>query len=191
MKLPAIVFATVFVIPVLLSSCRDHDRRRHPDRGSVENMVVSKPQIIAALKAVDHLRATFNTGDCESIYSEASPMFREQSPLQWTDQCEALENSEGDWQNFKFEWAQRCGAPQLLVCVIGYAGFATESREVSITWLLEGQSAKLQSIELRQDDQHWSKIPDPHLLPRQLHRLIDPPLIPRDFPGPQLGEIAN
>lgn len=185
MKLPAIVLATVFVI----SSCGHRDRR--VTRESVESMAVNKTQMIAAVKAVDHLRATFNTGSCESIYNEASPMFREQSSLQWTDQCEALRKSKGDWKNFKFEWAQRCGTPQLLVCVIGYADFATESREMSVIWLLDGQSAKLESIELRQDDQHWSKIPDPRLLPRELHRLVDPPLFPRDFPGPQPGGTAN
>ena len=133
---------------------------------------VDAAQRASVLDASAKLREVFN-GDraCESMYNVPSyPKER------WLADCEQLRSDLGAWQSFRPTFLERCGMPEVTICVDGDATFAKGARIVELMWSLESGRAQLISIT-RQEGTEWISIP-PFLRPQPYW---DTPPIPREL----------
>ncbi len=126
---------------------------------------------IFAVEALNALRDSFNAASCQSIYDQATAFFRTQASEQWIDQCNGLQLDLGSWQSFRVQGVQRCGSPEVIVCVGGVAGFSKDEKEMKVALRLDHGHAQLAWLRLRQSQNVWVEIP-----PRLQHRRFqDPP----------------
>jgi hypothetical protein len=139
---------------------------------SLDGIKVDSAQTAVALNAVNHFRDTFNARGCQSIYDEATQYFRAQEWKEWDNQCRQLEDRLGEWRSSQFLYAERCGSPNLVVCVVVRAEFEKKSTDVSLMFVLGRDRARLDMIQLREDGEKWQNYPPPS---RSRQRFSDPP----------------
>jgi hypothetical protein len=160
--------ATFVAVLLVLGTACTGDRRTAQ---TPVDMPVDAPQRILALDAVNALRDSFNTASCQSIYDQAAAFFRTQASEQWIGQCNGLQEGLGSWQSFRVQGFQRCGSPEVIVCVGGVAGFSKDEKEMKVALRLDHGHAQLAWLRLRQSQNVWVEIP-----PRLQHRRFqDPP----------------
>ncbi|MGA3023505.1 MAG: hypothetical protein ABSF98_01910 [Bryobacteraceae bacterium] len=125
-----------------------------------------------AMDAVSRLGEALNRGACQSIYDDASEVFRQLEPLAaWESECERIRAALGLWESFSTRAAFATGPSTVLVD--GTAVFAKGRRRLDTTWSLEHGSARLFSLYLEGAGGRPTMVPAPW--PRPKPRLTDPP----------------
>lgn len=164
MVLPRALYAIIFAASFVSPACHRH----HRVGSDLDDIKAESGQTALALSAVGRLREAFNSSACQAS-NEAGAKFASQSAADSEYECEHLRKDLGPWLNFRFEFTERCAAPEVVVCVVGVAEFEKQSGEVS-AWLLRNNGAQLVWLALKQDEWHWMQIP-----PRTRGKSIDPP----------------
>jgi hypothetical protein len=163
-KLLLVVAGSLFLA---LAACRRHPDRRDPFR----DVKVEDWQKTQAEAAAIRLREIFNSSACQPIYDAAAAYFRaNQDSIDWNTECEQLKKQLGSWQSFQVAGTERCGMPEVLVCVGGPAAFEKGNKQIYLAWLLTQTGPQLFWIAIQEDEQHWKQIPPAPLL----HPLMDP-----------------
>ena len=144
---------------------------RTPREGTFHVTTATDAQRKLALDATETLREDLNNGACQSIYIESSTFFRTQSPEEWKSQCDKLRKTLGTWQSFNLSLAEFFDDSPILF-TRGPAAFANRTTEISTGWRLDHGTAKLNQIDIKQDEEHWTNIP----VPRDFHPFADPPM---------------
>jgi len=131
----------------MLTACSS--RSRIPDFPPVE-----AAQRASVLDASAKLREVFNgDGACESMYN-----FPSYPKERWLADCALLQSDLGSWQSFSAKFVERCGMPEVVICVDGDATFAKGSRILELRWSLDHGRTQLRSIG-RREDAEWIWIP--------------------------------
>ena len=144
---------------VLLTGC-DSSKQFAPNFQPVDAV-----QRASVLDATAKLREVFN-GDkaCESIFN-----FPSYPKERWLADCAQLQT----WAHGRtsaLDFVERCGMPEVAICVDGDATFAKGNRILELIWLLDNGRAQIRTIGWREDNE-WIWIP-PLANP---HRHWDPP----------------
>jgi hypothetical protein len=128
-----------------------------------------------AKDALEHLRESFNSGNCDLIYMEASDVFRKlESRDDWLRTCAQLRKRLGSWGSFSV--GSTDVTPSFMAHMDGMAAFSSGgSCRLRFAWSLENGAARLFSLSLEGAGQQVvipeSSRPGPP-------RLIDPPAKP-------------
>jgi hypothetical protein len=127
-----------------------------------------KTREASALDGVKRLREAFNQGACQSIFSEADPVFRlRQSPQDWLNECQRMRRELGRWQSFQAKLQHSPGIP-LRVVVYGEGRFSRGRRHLETVWHFDRGRAELFSLYL-----DGTRVPPSPFRPRD--RYMDPP----------------
>lgn len=166
--------AAIFAAFLLISACHRHPRAAD----SLLEMKVEDWQKAQAADAANHFREIFDNTGCLPIYDEAAAHFRSQGSQDWARECERLKKELGPWKSFQITDAQRCAAPEVVICVFGPAKFEKEQTEIEVAWLLSKGGAQLYWLAVKEGERNWRLIPP---MPSR-HRWIDPPPVksPKD-----------
>jgi hypothetical protein len=115
---------------------------------------VGVAQRTSVLEAAGKLRDSFNSNTaCEAIYS-----FPSYPKERWMSDCAQLQNDMGSWQAFRPQSVERCGMPEVVICLDGDADFTNGDRIMELTWRLKDGRAELIGIAW-QDGLQWIRIP--------------------------------
>jgi hypothetical protein len=153
---------------LIMPACHRHHRA---SEDPFDGMKVEDSQRALALNAVDRIRETLSADACQSIYTGASERFRVREAKEWDSFCQQVADRFGSWRTFQFEWIQRCGGPDVIVCVEGRAEFEKTATDIFVGFLLTGKSAQLNSIQFQKAGEDWMNFPPFH----PLEPLRDPP----------------
>jgi hypothetical protein len=133
---------------------------------------------MSVLDAGAKLRVVFNSpGGCEAIFKGAALRFRSFPEDLWLADCARFQSDLGPWLSLDRQSMDRCGMPEVVVCVIGDGTFAKGNRVLSLTWFLDAGRAQLQSISWLEGTERISFPPVPDLH-RYLHPYQDTPPVP-------------
>jgi hypothetical protein len=147
----------------MLAGCSS--RPRIPDFPPVDAV-----QRASVLEASAKLPEAFNADSaCESMYN-----FPSYPKERWLADCAQLQSDLGSWQSFSAKFVERCGMPEVTICVDGDATFAKGKRILELIWSLDQGRAQLRSIG-RREDAEWIWIPPLFANP---HNHWDPPPVP-------------
>jgi len=123
--------------------------------------------------AMQHLRDSFNSGECGLIHLEASEEFRQlASSQEWNQTCEALRAGLGSWTAFTFRSVSLWQG--FHARVEGTGEFNRGSYRLHVSWRLADGRARLFSFRLQGADQNVV-VPEPHRNPE-----VNPPLWRRE-----------
>jgi hypothetical protein len=159
---------------MLLAACSNPEHRRSGEDPVLGALQANPAYASLATNAVQHLRESFNSGNCDLIYIEAAEVFRElESRVEWRKTCEQLRTKLGLWESFAVEstdaWQSTVGH------VEGTAVFSKGSCRFRIALSLGNGTERVFSLWLQGVGQEVA-------IPKSFHpglpRLMDPPQIP-------------
>ena len=172
--------STAIVGCLLLAACSNPEQGRSDEDPVLAALQANPAYASMARNAVQRLRESFNSGNCDLIYIEASEVFRElESRVEWLRTCEQLRTKLGLWESFAVEstdaWQSTLGH------VDGTAVFSKGSCRFRIALSLGNRRARVFSLWL-QGVGHEVAIPKS--FHPGLRRLLDPPPTPADVKHP-------
>ena len=135
------------------------------------NLPVDSVRSGLAMDALNRFSEALNRGACETIYGQASEIFRGlESPAEWRGECARMRTNLGAWGSFHVHAVVATGPTTVLVD--GTVVFANGPCHLRTTWNLENGQARLFALYLLEPSGPIS-IPSPR--PRSKPRLADPP----------------
>jgi hypothetical protein len=151
-------------LAILLTGCATQKRDPWPPPLTAEQQTIG-------LGAIESLRQAFNrSGSCEAIYDSSAAGFRAGYKDDWLRICTRLQKTEGPWRNFSILLGQQFGRGE--IDIYGTAETATGARNMEITWILDGNHARLK---------RWLVMEDSFAFPPARYvRQWDPPPVPRE-----------
>lgn len=150
-------------VAILLPSCT-------PRRTVSQPIPITDEQRLIGINAIMNLRQTFNSANsCQSIYDSAAIAFHVGSKRDWFRKCTELKTLDGSWRSFTILFGRRFGDG--LIDIYGKAETDAGTREMEITWLLQGNHTQLSRWLVLADNfefpparyiQQWDMPPTPH-----------------------------